>query len=726
MGENLSHALAYADHDWRIIPLHHINGNGKCTCLREGCEAPGKHPRIKGWPERATTDEKAIRGFWARWPDANVGIATGGGLVDIETEGHGPGADNLEELEQKLGPLPDTVSWTSGGGGTHRLFRTSVSVRNATRIGQDLLNASDTGIDVRGEGGLAVLPPSNHVSGNAYRWTNLTPDAIDVAELPEAWAEFLAASSASETKPGGEGAIPSGQRNNTLARLAGTMRRAGMCERAILAALMETNAERCDPPLKESEVRAVAASIARYEPDQVMVATMEGHWEQDQAAAEPDADEQTAGEDPGPLPEHLLHVPGFIDEVMQFTMATAPYPDRALAFCGAACLQAALAARKVRDSGGARTSLYLLGLANSGTGKDHPRKVNQRIMLESGLSGQLADSFASGEGIEDRVAASKTVLFQTDEIDAVLQAISRSKDGRAERIMEILLKLYSSAGSLYHMRVKAGQEAGTIDQPCAVLFGTAIPKHYYESLCEKMLTNGFFARMLVFEAGMRGAGQEPRELPIPASILEKARHWAALRPGHGNLDNEHPTPIEVPAGPGVEELFAEIRELEAEAYMQAQAGNNAIAMAIWARAGEKTRRLALVYACSENHQSPVITRAGVEWAWAVVHHQTRQMLYQAGSYVADNPFHAECLKFLKKLREAPGMELPHSVLLKRMKTDAQSFQRIVDTLHQQGDITMGPVKTPGRTGRAYQLRRGGKKPPKVKEEAVGNLDGGER
>ena len=74
--------------------------------------------------------------------------------------------------------------------------------------------------------------------------------------------------------------------------------------------------------------------------------------------------------DPGPLPGHLLSVPGFIDAVMTFTLETAPYPERALAFGAALTLQALLAGRKVRDGADNRTNLYLLGLANSGVGKD--------------------------------------------------------------------------------------------------------------------------------------------------------------------------------------------------------------------------------------------------------------------------------------------------------------------------------------------------------------------
>ena len=79
------------------------------------------------------------------------------------------------------------------------------------------------------------------------------------------------------------------------------------------------------------------------------------------------------------------------------------------------------------------------------------------------------------------------------------------------------------------------------------------------------------------------------------------------------------------------------------------------------------------------------------------------MLFMAQDFVADNPFHAECLKVLKKLREAPEGELSHSVLLKRMKVGANDFLGIVTTLEQRGDIVIRTQSTSGRTGRFYRL-----------------------
>jgi len=419
----------------------------------------------------------------------------------------------------------------------------------------------------------------------------------------------------------------------------------------------------------------------------------------------PRAEKQTV-DDPGLVPTELLRVPGFISEVMDYTLRTAPYPNPVLAFTGALCLQGFLAGRKVRDGANNRTNLYLLALADSGTGKDHPRKVNQRILLEVGLRDCVGDAYASGEGIEDRLYAQPSMLFQTDEIDRVMIAMKEGKEQRFEGIMQMLMKMYTSSDGVYPMRVKAGKEHRVIDQPSLCILGTAVPSHYYEALSEKMLTNGFFARMLVMEAGPRGPGQEPVPLDLPESVIEAARWWANFRPGTGNLQKWHPIPRVVEYTPAAREALVQFRTAADREYNNAQADGDTVAMAIWARAAQKARRLALIYACSENHECPRISEDAVRWATALVMHQTRRMLFMAYGHVADNPFHAECLKVIEKLRNAPDHELDHSTLLKRMKMDARSFRELIDTLLERGDIGVRHVPTAGRTGTYYHLAPG--------------------
>ena len=408
--------------------------------------------------------------------------------------------------------------------------------------------------------------------------------------------------------------------------------------------------------------------------------------------------------DPGPIPDDLMRVPGFISELMDLSLRTAPYPNLPLAFCGALALQAFLAGRKVRDQADNRTNIYLLGLAYSSSGKDWPRKVNTRIIHSVGLTDGLGESFASGEGLQDALHLSPSMLFQTDEIDGLLQSINKARDARHESILSTLLKMYSASSSIFPMRRKAGQQSsGSIEQPALVVYGTAIPNEYYSALSERMLTNGFFARTMTIDAAKRGVGQEPSDCTPTPRILEIASYWANFNPGKGNLEKFFPVPKIVSYEKHAQSLLIESRHTCEQEYALAEDQGDPVGTTVWGRTNEHIRKLSLLYAISANHLKPMITAESVRWATRFAMHQTRRMLFMAQGHVAANPFHAECLKVIEKLRNAPQQTLSHSVLLKRMKMDAQSFQRMMETLIDQGDIIEIREATAGRPFRGYKL-----------------------
>jgi hypothetical protein len=685
-------ALRYAEMGYRVFPC-----------------APGdKNPLTERGFLDASTDPGQIEGWWSKNPSANIGIAAAGLVViDVDGEANAWPDDPQRALDLAVAPLALTPH-----GGTHRFFRRAPGRRWACTTGRLAPQ-----VDTRTDGGYVVVPPSV-VHGKAYRWapgleldappdhlpeppTWLTSmlDRLETGVREENWTQ------ASNLEPN---RIPAGQRNATLARLAGTMRRVGMARPEIAAALLRVNGDRCTPPLAAREVERIAASVARYEPDQIAVALAENHWDQ-MYAERPVDDEAPDAPDPGAIPDHLLRVPGFVDEVMTYTLRTAPYPERTLAFCGALSLQALLAGRKVRDVSDNRTNLYVLGLANSGAGKDYPRKVNQKVLLEAGATDSLGDTFASGEGIEDRLFLHPSVLFQTDEIDGLMAKINLGKDARHEGIMNVLLKMYTSASSLYPMRVKAGKEPGLIDQPCLCIFGTAIPKHYYEALSLKMLTNGFFARMLVLETGKRGRGQDAVVRELPASVVEAARWWVEFTPGQkrGNLADRHPVPKVVEQTPEAGELLRAFRQRADDQYSRAEDRNDPAGMAIWARANEKARRLALIYACSVSRLEPRIDVDAVRWASAFVEHQTRRMLFMAGENVSENDFDARCKKLvitLRTWRERHGDAwMPFWQINRKHPWSERDHEDIRTTLLNQRLIEYLEARTGGRPSKLYRL-----------------------
>ena len=249
--ELLCAALGLAARGWHVIPLHTPTGKG-CSCAQGGCGSIGKHPRIGNWPEEAATDPETITEWWTRWPEANIGIVTGSksGLVVLDEDG----PEGREFLRGKqLYPTPVA---TTGKGFHYYFAHPGGIVRNFSK--------RLPGLDLRGDGGYVVAPPSFHASGRRYEWdTHTSPDVIELAPAPEWLLEPL---ELQKPPSPADNDIPGGRRNSTLTSLAGTMRRKGMSEEAILAALQKENAARCIPPLPEDEVRRIAHGITRYAP----------------------------------------------------------------------------------------------------------------------------------------------------------------------------------------------------------------------------------------------------------------------------------------------------------------------------------------------------------------------------------------------------------------------------------------------------------------------------
>lgn len=105
---------------------------------------------------------------------------------------------------------------------------------------------------------------------------------------------------------------------------------------------------------------------------------------------------------------------------------------------------------------------------------------------------------------------------------------------------------------------------------------------------------------------MRSPGQERRVEPPPERVMETARWWAESRPGTGNLEQWHPVPRVVPQTEEAKAILVETR-LEAEAeYAKAEASGDPVGTTVWGRANEHARKLALIYAVSQDHESPEI------------------------------------------------------------------------------------------------------------------------
>ena len=156
----------YLARGWSVIPVRPAS----------------KRPAVpwKRFQEQVATG-KTLRDWFERTPDFNVAIVTGAlsGIVVVDVDPRHGGDESLRELEGLHGKLPKTVEAVSGGGGRHVYFsHPGTEVHNRTGIAP--------GIDLRGDGGCIVAPPSIHPSGNRYRWARgRAPGKVKLARLPK-------------------------------------------------------------------------------------------------------------------------------------------------------------------------------------------------------------------------------------------------------------------------------------------------------------------------------------------------------------------------------------------------------------------------------------------------------------------------------------------------------------------------------------------------------------
>lgn len=246
----LDAALAYARHGIPVLPVHTPAADGSCSCGRSGCDRPGKHPRLRHGLTEASLDPRRIEMWWARWPEANVGLRTGVAM-DVADVDSAAGWHGLRHLLG--GALPGGPQVRTGGGGWHFWFRT---LGYGNRVG--LL----PGVDWRGVGGYVLAPPSRHAAGTTYYWVvrpgaeappgpPVLRDLIAGPEppVPRGFAEPIVhperyAAVALEAESGRVARAPVGTRNDTLNRAAFALGRlvgaglldAGTVTRELLAA----------------------------------------------------------------------------------------------------------------------------------------------------------------------------------------------------------------------------------------------------------------------------------------------------------------------------------------------------------------------------------------------------------------------------------------------------------------------------------------------------------
>ncbi len=262
----LDYAKWYAKQGWHVVPTH----------LQTKCH-------IGNWTSAATTDETQLEDWFnGEWSDAGLALHCGKSnlvVIDIEKDGE---LDFLDLVSEHNLELPPTFTQHSGGGGRHLFYSCDrPNLKTMTKIfGKQ--------VDILCGVHCVCMTPSLHASGNRYYFDPDSPKFL--AELPKKCVDLFFGAKQRKTPQASKqiessyvdwktesiGGIASGtkiqagERNSTLASIAGAVRKKGATSESILALLRVENETRCDPPLHDNEVARIAESIGSYEPEPIV------------------------------------------------------------------------------------------------------------------------------------------------------------------------------------------------------------------------------------------------------------------------------------------------------------------------------------------------------------------------------------------------------------------------------------------------------------------------
>jgi hypothetical protein len=415
---------------------------------------------------------------------------------------------------------------------------------------------------------------------------------------------------------------------------------------------------------------------------------------------------------------YTLHMPdGLVGDLTVYMLSTARRPQPLLSLGASLCAIGALMGRNYRTESNLRSNLYIVGIADSGSGKNHAREIINEVFFEAGLAHHLGgNKIASGAGLLTALHRQPAILFQIDEFGMFLSAAADRKRSprHITEILDNMTELYTAAGGVFLGAEYANRDGSNdrrdINQPCLCVYGTTTPLHFWGALQGANVVDGSLARFLILPSDedypdenlAAGIRQSPTALIHGLKTLAaggglQSGNLTGMTPGQTTAVN----PITVPMS---DEAKARFKELSGTLTEELRAARGTAFTAILARIGENALKLSLIVAVGRDPARPMIDLGAAEWAIGFVRHFAARTMEAIERHVADTETEAH-LKRLKEIIRAAGAKgITKSEITRASQwLKARDRDEILLTLIESGDITTGMRDTGGRRAMVYRL-----------------------
>jgi hypothetical protein len=413
---------------------------------------------------------------------------------------------------------------------------------------------------------------------------------------------------------------------------------------------------------------------------------------------------------PKPMPVGWDQVGGVIADMMALMAATAKRPQPVLALGASLCAVGALMGRKYRTESNIRSNLYVVGIAESGAGKNHSRVVINELFRKANLLQYLGgNKIASGSGLLTAIQRQPAILFQLDEFGMFLSAAADRK--RSPRyvceILDLMTELYTTSGTTYfgveYASTQHNNAHRAIHQPCACIYGTTTPLHFWQALQASNVADGSLARFLIMESedDFPDSNEAFGVIDPPQDLIDRL---ILIHQGGGKLngnltdvgaiDEVLVDPRVVPMTPQARATF---RQLDQELVERLRTSRGTGYSSILARIEENATKLALIRAVSRDPVDPQIEDHDAEWGIMLSRHCAELTIREASARVSENQVESHHKRAMQILRDAGMAGMSKSDFTRRTQfMDHRQRDGVLRTLAEAGLIEMMALQSKGR------------------------------
>ncbi len=402
-----------------------------------------------------------------------------------------------------------------------------------------------------------------------------------------------------------------------------------------------------------------------------------------------------------PVPAFDLVIPdGLVGDLTRYMIATARRAQPLLSLGAGLCAIGALMGRLYRTESNLRSNLYVVGIADSGSGKNHAREIVNEVFFEAGLANHLGgNKIASGAGLLTALHRQPAILFQIDEFGMFLSAAADRKRSprHITEILDNMTELYTAAGGIFLGAEYANRdgmnERRDIVEPCLCVYGTTTPLHFWGALRGANVADGSLARFLILPSDEDYPDENLASgLRQPPPALLDGLQWIANGGGRqrGNLVGKTSgasTAVDAAIVPMTQEAKACFAALSCELTVELRSAAGTAFTSILARISENAMKLALIVAVGRNPARPIVELVDAEWAIRFVRHFAGRTMDAVERHVADTEAEAHVKRLREIIRAAGKNGLTKSELTRASQwLKARDRDDTLVTLVESGDI----------------------------------------